>query len=119
MEHYLKNHENFIKETLAGEKPKTDWQKLAQNHQLKIGYFQHERLIHLLVTLFFGLALLISVFFTLVYPKIVMFGLDLLLIILLIPYLFHYRQLENGVQRLYKQTDEVWEKIEATNLPKK
>ena len=81
-------------------------------HTQKVLYFQHERLIHLLVTLTIGLALLISVLVTLIIKQPVLLIIDGLLLILFIPYLFHYRGLENGVQRLYKITDRLYKAAE-------
>ena len=88
------------------DKPITE--DLLSYHQQKIQYFQHERLIHLLVTLTVGLALLFSVFITFLIPKPVIFFIDALFFLLFIPYLIHYRGLENGVQRLYKITDQLY-----------
>ena len=49
---------------------------------IQIGFFQHERLIHLIVLV-----------------------LSLLFLVLLIPYIRHYYLLENGVQKLYEYYD--------------
>ncbi|MDE5539635.1 MAG: hypothetical protein K2J20_04035 [Bacilli bacterium] len=73
--------------------------------KLKITYFQHERLIHLLVTLFYVL----FVFFFLAMGMIsfiflIPFGLGL---IFLIFYIRHYFFLENSIQYLYKLLDSI------------
>lgn len=70
-----------------------DWGKVLINHREIIKFMQHERLIHLLVTL--TLAIL---FFMVILAKLVV---GLLLLILLVPYIFHYFKLENGVQKMY------------------
>ena len=68
----------------------------------QIQFFQHERLIHLLVTLFVGL-LAIVFFILFMLLKIILIGLIfLVLFVLFIPYIIHYYRLENGVQKLYK-----------------
>ena len=70
-------------------------------------FFQHERLIHLLVTLLFSILtfLSLSVFIiTGFLPVIVLF---LLFVVLLVPYIFHYYHLENGVQQLYDLYDQL------------
>ncbi len=59
---YWREHEKNIKQALSGKKTKTDWAKLYSQHQEKIKLIQHERLIHLLVTLAFGLFSLITFF---------------------------------------------------------
>jgi len=72
-------------------------------------FFQHERLIHLLVTLLFAaltfasLALFLITYF---WPVIALF---VLFLVLLVPYIFHYYHLENGVQKLY----DLYEKLKA------
>lgn len=71
----------------------------------KIHFFQHERLIHLLVTLFFAfLTLSFMVLGMLSYLFLIPFG---ILIVFLIFYIFHYFYLENGVQYLYKLYDKI------------
>ena len=71
----------------------------------KISNFQHERLIHLLVTLFYALFvisfILLSIFF--IYFIVPCF----ILIIFLFFYVKHYFFLENSVQYLYKLYDKI------------
>jgi len=85
-------------------------EELWEYHKEKIREFQHERLIHLLVTLTVGMALLLSVFATFLIHKPMLYIIDGIFFLLFIPYLFHYRGLENGVQRLYKITDTIYRK---------
>lgn len=79
-----------------------------EEHLIKIHFFQHERLIHLLVTLFFGIFTVLSFFFSLLHPLLLI--LPFLFVLLLIFYVFHYFFLENNVQYLYKQYDKMKEK---------
>ena len=72
---------------------------------VKINFFSHERLIHLLVTLFFAL---ISIIFTVLcfnYFNYLLYIITLILYIMLLLYIVHYYRLENGVQYLYKLYD--------------
>ncbi|MFA5749841.1 MAG: hypothetical protein WC895_01300 [Candidatus Shapirobacteria bacterium] len=80
---------------------KQDWKTVLKHHRVTIKFLQHERLIHLLVTLAFGIKFLIAISFTLVTKSMILFAVDILLLSLLVPYLFHYFKLENGVQKLY------------------
>ena len=72
-------------------------QDKLKEHLVQVGFFQHERLIHLIVTVTFALlemlAIVLSVisdsFFTLVLPVVIL--------ILLVPYIRHYYILENEV----------------------
>ena len=72
---------------------------------VKINFFQHERLIHLLITLFYCLMFLI--FLVLISLSYVFIIPAALLMIFLICYIIHYFLLENGVQYLYKLYDDV------------
>lgn len=73
----------------------------------EIGFWQHERLIHLLVTMLFAL-LTMSVFILLLfYQSYGVLALLAALLILLVPYIRHYFILENGVQTLYVLYEEL------------
>ena len=108
---YLKKYIKEIEEILEINNKKTDWKKVLNNHRATIGFLQHERLIHLLVTLAFGIKFLVAMIFTLIYPNTILLVVDGLLLILLVPYLFHYFRLENGVQKLYWIAKKIEEKI--------
>ncbi len=72
-----------------------------------IRFFQHERLIHLIVTVLFAILTLGSFatfLLTQFLPIIVLF---ILFLLLLVPYIFHYYRLENGVQKLYGLYEEL------------
>jgi hypothetical protein len=78
-----------------------------------IAYFQHERLIHLIVTVFVGIADMLSmliIFYAATYFAI---ALTVLLTILFIFYIAHYFTLENNTQKLYKLMDAILEKTRA------
>jgi cell division protein FtsW (lipid II flippase) len=107
MEAYLKRHEAFIRGQLAATASGVDWAGLARFHRTQIEYLQHERLVHLLVMLFFGLSALLTLLFLLLHPHALVGVLLLLLLVLLVPYLVHYYRLENGVQRWYHLANEI------------
>ena len=84
-----------------------EYERLLVRHLEQISFFSHERLIHLLVTLMFA-GLTFAVFFFCLSG--ISLGLLLLLgalLILLVPYIIHYYLLENGVQKMYRQYDEL------------
>ena len=64
-------------------------------------FFQHERLVHLIVTFFVGIAMVLFFIGFLITENILVFVLFILLLCLFIPYIFHYYYLENGTQKLY------------------
>ena len=70
-------------------------------------YFQHERLIHLIVTVLFALAMIMVFGFFVVSGVIYLLPLLGLILCLLVPYIVHYFHLENGVQKLYTLIDEI------------
>lgn len=71
----------------------------------QISFFQHERLIHLIVTITFALLTMLAILGAMLTPEPALFALILLLLILLVPYVRHYYILENGVQKLYRYYD--------------
>ncbi|MBO4748353.1 MAG: hypothetical protein J5607_09910 [Clostridiales bacterium] len=70
-------------------------------------WFQHERLIHLIVTVLFALSMLLVFGIFLLSEEISILLLLALIVSLLIPYIVHYFHLENGVQTLYTLIDEL------------
>ena len=82
---------------------------------VQIGFFQHERLIHLIVTVLFGLATVISIPACLITLEPALMVLGGLFICLLFPYIIHYFHLENGVQQLYLYYNELELKADPKN----
>lgn len=74
---------------------------------VQILFFQHERLVHLLVTLFVALLTVLGFLYFAVFPSVALLCLDVVFLVLLIPYLKHYYFLENQVQRLYDDYDQI------------
>ena len=76
----------------------------------KIEFFQHERLIHLMVTLSFAFFLLFEIFCLFMLPSSFLVAGVLLVAIffgLTIGYVMHYYFLENSVQKMYHMRDEM------------
>lgn len=96
-----------VKAVLEANSPDTDWEEAAGRHLTKIGFYQHERLIHLIVTVLFALLEVISVATAVVTNFIGMLVLSVALLILLVPYIGHYYFLENSVQELYLLYDQI------------
>lgn len=105
----LKAHKTYMldemKKTLSPEKR----QALYRYHVKRVRDFQHERLIHLLVTFFFAFLFLLSFAAWMALPFSQLFWpltvLTVLLLVLELAYIRHYYQLENGVQSLYEITE--------------
>ena len=103
MKKYLYDYIKEIDELLESNKKIND--TIIKDHLIKISFFQHERLIHLLVTLFYTLFFILFIALGFIHP--VFFIIALILQVFLLFYIVHYFCLENGVQYLYKQYDKM------------
>ena len=111
MKKQIKNYFNEINNYIESNS-KDNLQHVMQNHLNKISFFQHERLIHLLVTLAFAILTMLSFIFLFINPTLPTVILTGLFFVLLIPYIFHYHFLENSVQEMYKQYDKLIQKAQ-------
>lgn len=108
MLNYLAYMDGILKDANEScKKDDKDYKKIMENHMIQIGFFMHERLIHLLVTILFAIGAFMTIFTYLIVDNIGLLLLAFLLIILLVPYIRHYYLLENGVQKMYKQYDQL------------
>ena len=113
MKAYMKETMAFVRTYIDEEMkdaPEERTRKVLAEFEKKISFFQHERLIHLIVTFFFALFLLIEIYalFTLPFSYAPVCGvLVLLFFVLVVAYVFHYYFLENSVQQMYKMRDEI------------
>lgn len=105
MGHHLKNHEKFIREALK--EPETDLNWLLDYHKTWIEFMQHERLIHLMVTIAVAIFMIVVLGISMLGDNFYFLIPDGILMILLVFYLVHYYRLENGVQRWYALYDEI------------
>lgn len=115
MEKRILNYRKQIDELLAG--ADCDWSALREEHLIQISFFQHERLIHLIVTVVFAILTVLSIFMTFLMMALGAdgalgwFAVVAVFLVLLIPYIRHYFILENEVQKMYWQYDSIVEKI--------
>lgn len=112
MEKQIKEYEKFIEKASRGKLSSTEQAKLADLHQEMIANFQFERLIHLIITLFFVVisfivlaltAWLLAVdgFSLMTLPMVIA---TVIIVILTSFYVRHYYFLENHIQKLYEYT---------------
>jgi len=78
---------------------------LRKQALIQIGFFQHERLVHLIVTMTFAIATIMTLMGICITGYIPLYVLMFLLMVLLVPYIRHYYILENGTQTLYRCYD--------------
>ena len=76
-----------------------------EEHLNQIGFFQHERLIHLIVTVTFALLEMLAILLNVISDSLFSLLLPVVILILLVPYIRHYYILENEVQKMYVQYD--------------
>lgn len=103
LKEYLERMEQMEFDKLTNEQRS----QMAGELLVQIGFFQHERLVHLIVTITFALLTMMSVLAALALVQPGLFLLTVLLVVLLVPYIRHYYILENGVQKLYTYYDKL------------
>ena len=103
----LRNYIKYMDELL--EKENINYEEKIKEHLIQISFFQHERLIHLIVTAVFAIMTLIVLLYALINTSLMIIILTGLFLILLVPYIRHHYILENGVQYMYKQYDKLIE----------
>lgn len=112
MKKQIQEYIKTIKGILTEDSPETDWKEVAERHLTKILFYQHERLIHLLVTALFAVMEVICVATLLTAPNLWSLLLIILILVLLVPYIGHYYFLENSVQELYLIYDVIESRVD-------
>lgn len=100
---YLKTIDELIAKLDKESAPSTP--EMLNSHLVQISFFQHERLVHLIVTVLFAIMEMLSLIMAVTAGGIGPIALTLAILILLVPYVRHYYILENGVQKMYRQYD--------------
>lgn len=90
---------------------RTDWETILQEHMTQVSFFQHERLIHLIVTVTFAILTMLALAIYCIAEYMPVLTLIVLLLVLLVPYIGHYYTLENEVQKMYGQYDEIQSRV--------
>ncbi len=98
MREYISNYVKYVDKVIRDDKYKDSF---IQEHLQMIKYFQHERVIHLVITLFY--AMLTLLFWGLSLVSLIFVIIAIILSIFLVCYIYHYFYLENHVQYMYKQ----------------
>ena len=101
--------DEMIKEIMEKhDKSKEELELIRQEHLTQVSFFQHERLIHLIVTVTFAILEILSLLMTLINADLFALLLAVVVLVLLIPY---YYILENEVQKMYKQYDAICKEL--------
>ena len=107
----FEEYDKKINKLLFGKYGGTNWNEILSDHKEKIKQIQHERLIHLLVTIFVGGSMLLTSLASIISPSTYLMYICLPLILLFLAYIFHYYRLENMTQSWYKLEDKIKELI--------
>lgn len=111
MKKRILDYRNRIDRLLVSNDEETDWNAVMEEHLIQIGFFQHERLIHLLVTMLFSIITFICVAVYIITGAVYVLALIGILLVLLVPYIMHYYLLENETQKMYEQYDKILKRI--------
>ena len=116
MEKRILQYRHFMDElvkdiTQNHNKSRDELEEIRKEHLTQISFFQHERLIHLIVTVTFALLEILSLLMTMINAELFSLLLSLVVLILLIPYIRHYYILENEVQKMYGQYDAICKEL--------
>lgn len=115
MEKKIKEYEKFIAKAAEKKMTTEERARLGRYHFEMLESFQHERTIHLIVTLFFAMItvtfLFIAAWTTVAYDlrqeMMPLYILSIILAVLTGFYVRHYYFLENRIQELYKYMREI------------
>lgn len=113
MKKYVKQTMDVVRKYIDEEMKNAPVEKTGEvlsEFETKIAYFQHERLIHLMVTLAFAAFLLFEIACLFFLPSAFIYTGVLMTLIffgLTIGYVMHYYFLENSVQQMYHMRDEI------------
>lgn len=121
MEKRILRYRHYMDELLSDiesnhNKSREELEALRAEHLVQVSFFQHERLIHLIVTVLFALLEVISLVMVMMNPELFTLLLTVTVLILLLPYIRHYYILENEVQKMYKQYDKLSREIWGTGF---
>ncbi len=102
---YMAYLKGIAEDAESGKFSPEELETLRKQALIQIGFFQHERLVHLIVTMTFAIATIMTLMGICSTGYIPLYVLMLLLMVLLVPYIRHYYILENGTQTLYRYFD--------------
>ncbi|MDE6727810.1 MAG: hypothetical protein K2J80_07715 [Oscillospiraceae bacterium] len=94
---YLAVLERFFTEEHTAE----ELEKMCAELLRRIKFYQHERLIHLIVTMSFGVFFMLAMILYLSQGGAGLLILTALFLVMLVAYIKHYYFLENSVQKMY------------------
>ncbi|MBN1585478.1 hypothetical protein JW899_03870 [Candidatus Uhrbacteria bacterium] len=110
MDEYIKKTTAFLENAAVAKSDPHSLEEACRHGQKQLENLKHERLIHLLVTLFFAEGVLVTLTLFLFLKMTLLLVIFALFLALLIPYVFHYYFLENTCRRWYGLLREIYER---------
>lgn len=107
MTEYLKAYMQTVSSRLNSFSTREELEEIFLEHKDKIGFMQHERIVHFLVTMLFALILTVFISVLLFTDNVGILLLVTIILVLLGFYIKHYYFLENTVQKMYRVYDEI------------
>lgn len=120
MKKYIRDYKEYIKKirNLELEKLNDDEKdELLKTLKDQIEFIQHERLVHLIVTAFISVILVIFIISAYVLTNMAMVLASVILLVLECFYLHHYYFLENHTQLLYDDYNTIYSRLKKTRVP--
>lgn len=106
MKKYIEQYDNYIKEKMNNDVTLMEKNELLKYHKIQIEFVQHERLVHLIISIITGILFLLFSYLYLIsnysISSFILGVLTILMLIVLFFYIIHYCYLENKVQEWYK-----------------
>lgn len=102
-------HEKALKAALESAKGEDELKKLLSDHEKKLSWLMHERLIHLIVLFITVILVLFAMTLILFMPQTLLASVPMFVIVFVLAvfYVRHYFFLENTVQRWYVLDEEI------------
>ncbi len=117
MRRRIENYMSYVESMLEIELSSEEKEQFVRQFLIQLDFYQHERLIHLLVTLAFAVLGITSLMFNYVLLSIPLTVFSFGVLIFLFFYVRHYFFLERSVQKMYTYYDRLMEpKIFTDNV---
>lgn len=97
----IKAYLALLERFFAAEHTDEDIEQMCRELLQRIIFYQHERLIHLIVTMSFGVFFMLSLIMYISQSGAGLLVLTVLFLVMLSAYIKHYYFLENSVQKMY------------------
>ena len=113
MGRYIKTYMKAV--DAAIERDDTDFEALKREQLVQIGFIQHERIVHLIVTVMCCLLLFLGLGIFFLSGLLAIMAVNVVLLALVFAYLMYYCFIENRTQQMYRQYNRICKRLEPEN----